>query len=181
MDRAVAQSLAYAARRIPEITDSVEAIDNAMKWGYAWDLGPFEVWDALGFAATTDRMKQDGVALPAWVEKMRAAARPASTPTAGSGIRSAATTPRATDPREVTFEIMRKGDAPVLKNGGAEAWDLGDGVLGLTFKTKANSIDADVIKMIHDATDARRAGLPRAWSSGTRASSSASARTCSPS
>ena len=47
---------------------------------------------------------------------------------------------------------MRKGGSPVLKNAGAEAWDIGDGVLGLTFKTKANSIDSDVIKMIHDAT-----------------------------
>ena len=47
--------------------------------------------------------------------------------------------------------MLRRGSAPVLKNAGAEAWDLGDGVLGLTFKTKANSIDADVIKMIHDA------------------------------
>ena len=48
---------------------------------------------------------------------------------------------------------MRTGTAPVLKNSGAEAWDLGDDVLGLTFKTKANSIDSDVIKMIHDATE----------------------------
>jgi 3-hydroxyacyl-CoA dehydrogenase len=59
---------------------------------------------------------------------------------------------RVVDPREVTFEILRKGEAPVLKNSGAEAWDLGDGVLGLTYKTKANSVDADVIKMLHDAT-----------------------------
>jgi len=59
---------------------------------------------------------------------------------------------RETDPREVTWEVMRKGGSPVLKNSGAEAWDLGDGILGLTFKTKANSIDADVIKMMNDAT-----------------------------
>src|SRR5688572_13592053 len=61
----LSRSLAYAARRIPEITESIESVDNAMKWGYAWDLGPFEVWDALGFAETTDRMKKDGIALPA--------------------------------------------------------------------------------------------------------------------
>jgi 3-hydroxyacyl-CoA dehydrogenase len=48
--------------------------------------------------------------------------------------------------------VLRKGGAPVLKNAGAEAWDLGDGILGLTLRTKANSIDADVIKMLHDAT-----------------------------
>jgi 3-hydroxyacyl-CoA dehydrogenase len=149
----LSRSLAYAARRIPEITESVESIDNAMKWGYAWELGPFETWDALGFAEATDRMKKDGVALPAWVEKMRAANATGFyaenkiwDPQRGDYVA------RQVDPREATFEIMRKSNAPVLKNGGAEAWDLGDGVLGLTYKTKANSVDADVIKMLHDAT-----------------------------
>jgi 3-hydroxyacyl-CoA dehydrogenase len=150
---ALSKSLAYAARRIPEITDSVTAIDDAMKWGYNWELGPFETWDALGFAATYDRMKADGVKLPAWVDKMKAANAPGfyqgdKVWDAGRGDYA----PRATDPREITLDVMRKGGAPVLKNAGAEAWDLGDGVLGLTFKTKANSIDSDVIKMIHDAT-----------------------------
>ena len=149
----LSRSLAYAARRIPEITDSVEAIDNAMKWGYAWDLGPFEVWDALGFVETYDRMKKDGVALPAWVDKMKAGN--ATGFYAGTRIWEPAKgeyTERKLDPREAPIEVMRKGGAPVLKNSGAEAWDIGDGVLGLTFKTKANSIDSDVIKMIHDAT-----------------------------
>jgi 3-hydroxyacyl-CoA dehydrogenase len=149
----LSKSLAYAARRIPEITESVESVDNAMKWGYAWDLGPFEVWDALGFAETTDRMKKDGIALPAWIEKMRAANAAGFyaenriwDPTKGDYVA------RATDPREAPFEILRKSNTPVLKNSGAEAWDMGDGILGLTFKTKANSIDSDVIKMLHDAT-----------------------------
>jgi 3-hydroxyacyl-CoA dehydrogenase len=147
----LSRSLAYAARRIPEITDSVEAIDNAMKWGYAWELGPFETWDALGFAETTARMRKDGVALPAWIDKVQPAGFYAEgklfDPTRGEYM------PRKTDAREVTWEVLRRGNAPVLKNSGAEAWDLGDGVLGLTYKTKANSVDADVIKMLHDATD----------------------------
>jgi 3-hydroxyacyl-CoA dehydrogenase len=150
----LSRSLAYAARRIPEITDSIEAIDNAMKWGYAWDLGPFETWDALGFAATVDRMKQDGLALPAWVDKMRTAN--ASGFYADNKIWDPARgdyRSREADPREVTWEVLRRGSGPVLKNAGAEAWDVGDGVLGLTFKTKANSIDGDVIKMIDLAVE----------------------------
>ena len=161
----LSRSLAYAARRIPEITDSIEAIDNAMKWGYAWELGPFETWDALGFADTAARMKQDGVALPAWVDKMIAAG--ATSFYADARVWDPARgdyAPRALDPREVTFEQLHQaagrpaGSAaashgPVLKNGGAEAWDLGDGVLGLTFKTKANSIDGDVIKMINESVE----------------------------
>jgi 3-hydroxyacyl-CoA dehydrogenase len=145
----LSRSLAYAARRIPEITDSVEAIDNAMKWGYAWELGPFETWDALGFAVTRDRMKKDGIALPAWLDKANGFYVDGKIWDPGRGDYRA----RASHPREVPFEVMRKSNAPVLKNAGAEAWDLGDGVLGLTLKTKANSIDADVIKMIHDAAD----------------------------
>jgi 3-hydroxyacyl-CoA dehydrogenase len=133
----LSRSLAYAARRIPEITDAPEAIDDAMKWGYGWELGPFEVWNALGFAETRDRMKKDGLALPAWLDSSK----------------GFYTTPRATDPREVTWEVMRKGNAPVLKNSGAEAWDLGDDVLGLTLKSKANSIDADVVAMIGHAVE----------------------------
>ena len=152
----MSRSLAYAARRIPEITDSIEAVDDAMKWGYAWELGPFETWDALGFAATHARMKQDGIALPAWIDKMAAAGAAGFYSPDGTRVWAPARgdyAKRELDPREATFEIMRSASGPVLKNTGAEAWDLGDGVLGLTFKTKANSIDADVIKMINDSVD----------------------------
>jgi 3-hydroxyacyl-CoA dehydrogenase len=152
--KALSRSLAYSARRIGEITDSIKAIDDGMRWGYSWELGPFETWDALGFAATYDRMKAEGVALPAWLEKMRAVNAP------GFYDKGRAWDPQRgdyvllpVDHREVTLDIMRKGGAPVLVNAGAEAWDLGDGVLGLTLKTKANSIDADVIKMIHDSVE----------------------------
>ena len=61
--QALSKSLAYSARRVGEICDDVKAIDDGMKWGYNWDLGPFEIWDALGFADTVDRMVKDGIAL----------------------------------------------------------------------------------------------------------------------
>jgi 3-hydroxyacyl-CoA dehydrogenase len=133
--KVLSRSLSYAARRLGEITDDANAIDDAMKWGYNWELGPFETWEALGIDATIERMKGAGLALPANIgETLKK--------TLGK---------RAPDPRTATLTVLRKGSAPVLKNDGAEAWDLGDGVLGLTFKTKANSIDPDVIKMIHDS------------------------------
>ncbi|MEJ7604227.1 MAG: 3-hydroxyacyl-CoA dehydrogenase family protein, partial [Kofleriaceae bacterium] len=132
----LSRSLAYAARRIPEITESVEAIDNAMKWGYGWELGPFETWDALGFQATYDRMKADNVApVPEWVDKMRAANATGFYADGGNKVWDAQRNdyaPRVLDPRESSWDVVRKGAAPVLKNSGAEAWDLGDGVLGLT-------------------------------------------------
>ena len=151
--KVLSRTLAYSARRIGEIADDVVAVDDAMRWGYNWELGPFETWDTLGFEAVVDRMKKDGTALPASIDRMRA-----------SGAKSFYTDDgrvfdllrgdyrrREADPRTASLTVLRRGGAPVLKNDGAEAWDLGDGVLGLTFKTKANSIDPDVIGMIHQS------------------------------
>jgi 3-hydroxyacyl-CoA dehydrogenase len=151
--KVLSKSLAYSARRVGEITDDITAIDDAMRWGYNWELGPFETWDAIGFEAVLDRMKKDGVALPASIEKMRASGAKSFYTADGrvfdllKGVYRA----KPADPRTVALPALRKGAAPVLKNDGAVAWDLGDGVLGLTFTTKANSIDGDVIKLIEDS------------------------------
>ncbi len=150
--KVLAGSLAYSARRIPEITEDVAAVDDAMKWGYNWELGPFETWDALGFRETAERMKKDGIALPASIDTMlESGAESFYQDGQVWSLVEGKYVDRATDPREAPLAFVRKGDAPVLKNGSAEAWDLGDGVLGLTFKTKANSIDDGIIKMLPEA------------------------------
>ena len=149
------RSLAYSARRMGEISDSVAAVDDAMKWGYAWELGPFETWDALGFKETAEAIEKAGHKLPESVHKMIANGvtswyqdgKEASLAKGGY-------VERKQDPRYFNVQQVRKqagSEKPVLKNDGAEAWDLGDGILGLTFKTKANSIDPDVISMIGQA------------------------------
>ena len=66
-------TLAYAARRVPEITDDPAAIDDAMRWGYGQDAGPFETWDMLGVAETVTRMERQGIAVAPWVREMLAA------------------------------------------------------------------------------------------------------------
>jgi 3-hydroxyacyl-CoA dehydrogenase len=149
----LSRGLAYAARRVGEISDDVVAIDDAMKWGYNFELGPFEAWDALGFEAVVDRMKKDGVSLPASIDKMRAAGAKSFYCEDGRvfDLVKGDYRKRDIDPRTATLTVLRKAPKPVLKNDGAEAWDLGDGVLGLTFKTKANSIDPEVIQMIGDS------------------------------
>ncbi len=149
------KSLAYSARRIGEIADSVVAIDEAMKWGYNWELGPFEVWDALGFAETADAMVKAGHKLPESITKMKASGAKGFYSADGKvfDLLKNEYVAIKQDPRYATLPQLRTGKAPVLKNDGAEAWDLGDGILGLTFKTKANSIDPDVIAMIGQAVD----------------------------
>jgi len=154
--KVLGRSLAYTARRMGEIATSIEAVDNAMKWGYNWDLGPFEKWDALGFAETAKRMRDEGIDLPGWVAEMEKAgatgfyqdgkvwdyAKNEYVPTEASE-----------DPRQAPLVMVRRGESPVLENSGAEAWDLGDGVLGLSFKTKMNSIDDKIIEALEQSVE----------------------------
>src|SRR5690606_23028877 len=134
----LSRSLAYSARRIGEICDSVVAVDDAMRWGYNWELGPFEAWDALGFAETTDRMLKEGVKLPASIKKMRESGAKGFYREDGAvyDLAKGAYVPREQDLRYATFDILKRGDKPVLENASAQCWDLGDGVLGLTLKSK---------------------------------------------
>jgi 3-hydroxyacyl-CoA dehydrogenase len=153
--KCLAASLAYSARRIGEICDDVVAIDDAMKWGYNWELGPFEVWDALGFAETAERLLKDGYALPDSVKRMQASGATGFYREDGAvySLLKGEYVARTPDARYASFNILKRGQVPVLQNAGAEAWDLGDGVLGVTLKTKMNSIDGDVISLLNQAAD----------------------------
>jgi len=148
------RALLYAARMTGEICDSITAIDDAMRWGYNWELGPFETWDAMGFEAVLSRMEKDGLDVPANVKQMKAAGAKAFYAdgkvfelTRGEYVT------QKSDPRTLPLASVRKGASPVLRNSGAEAWDLGDGVLGLTYTSKANSVDPEVIAMLGEATE----------------------------
>ncbi|MBK8998824.1 MAG: 3-hydroxyacyl-CoA dehydrogenase/enoyl-CoA hydratase family protein [Myxococcales bacterium] len=148
------RALLYAAKMIGEITDSVAAIDDAMRWGYAWELGPFETWDAIGFTAALERMEKDGLAIPDCIKKMKASGAKSFYADGkifdlGKGSYVA----QKTDPKSVPIALLRKGDKPVLQTSSAEAWDVGDGVLSITYRSKANSLDPDVIAMLHQATE----------------------------
>ncbi len=152
--KVTSKSLAYAARRVGEIADDVVAIDEAMKWGYNWELGPFETWDALGFKETVARMQRDGTKLPDAIKTM--VEKGATGFYSSEGVWDfglAQYVKREKDPRIATVTELRRGLSAVLKNDGAEAWDLGDGVLGVTFKSKQNSLDADNIKMLTQAVE----------------------------
>ncbi len=151
----LSRTLAYSATQIGEIADEVEAVDNAMKWGYNWELGPFETWDAIGFKAAYDRMKADGLSLPASIDKMAESGAESFYTDDGRvfNLITGEYDARDIDPRNASLTIMRQGEAPVFSNRGSEAWDLGDGVLGLTFTTKANSIDDTIVEGITQSVD----------------------------
>lgn len=151
----LSQSLLYSAGLLGEIADDIEAIDHAMQWGYNWDLGPFETWDALGFKETYDRMKREGLTIPPQIENMVKAGATAFYTDDGKmfDLLKGKYVERDIDPRNAGLTVLRRGEGAVFSNRGADAWDLGDGILGLTFKTKANSLDDHVINSLNECVD----------------------------
>ena len=109
------RSLSYSARRIGEIADSVVAIDDAMKWGYNWELGPFEVWDALGFVETANAMEKAGHKLPASIAKMKASGAVAFYADDGKifDLLKGEYVAQKADPRYASFTILKKDDCSV--------------------------------------------------------------------
>jgi 3-hydroxyacyl-CoA dehydrogenase len=143
-------SLGYAARRVPEISDDLPSVDRAVRWGFSHDLGPFELWDALGVAETAGAMEASGETVAPWVREMLA-----------TGATSFYSEGRAWDPVTKSYVAVSRdpkaidlAPLPVVRgNKGASLRDLGDGVLCLEFHTKMNTLDADIQAMLGDAVD----------------------------
>ena len=150
-----AETLAYAAALVGEIADDIVSIDRAMRWGFNWELGPFEAWDAIGVAASVKRMQSEGVAVPEWVEAVaRGGGFYAGSPAARTffDVKAKAPRPLPTDAKQISFEVLTSEPTRVLKkNLGASLVDLGDGALGVEVHTKMNTIDGDVIAMLVEA------------------------------
>jgi 3-hydroxyacyl-CoA dehydrogenase len=157
--KVLSRTLAYSARRLGEIANDIVNIDRAMRWGFNWDLGPFEAWDALGVPESVERMKKEGVALPAWIEQMLASGRTSfydggpAAPHYFDGVKKAVSAVPS-DPRELRCDALKAQRKVVKENLGASLVDLGDGVLGVEVHTKMNTLDPDVISMLDAAVDA---------------------------
>lgn len=155
------RSLAYSARLLGEIADDVVQIDRAMRWGFNWELGPFQTWDAIGFKAGAERMKADGIQTPAWVNEMAAA-----------GINGFYRNDETEfyDPFSKTWKKVQSGartlklpkrdsKQAVAHNDSATLFDIGDGVFCVEFHSKMNSVDSDNVALLLE-------GLERAESQG---------------
>src|SRR5208283_5302154 len=146
----------YSANRIPEISDSVVEIDEAMRLGFAWELGPFELWDAAGVEATVARMKKEGHPVAANVEKLLASGNKswyADDPKTPSGrkhwdLATGNWQPVAVPEGVWSVEVAKKSNGVVKKNAGASLVDLGDGVGCIQFHSKMNALGADIISLI---------------------------------
>jgi 3-hydroxyacyl-CoA dehydrogenase len=150
--RNLRDTLLYAFKRIPEIAADVVAVDDAMKWGFNWELGPFEMLDAIGVPAFVARAKKDGVRVPPALAKLdrfyveRGGKLRYRSLGKQGGWRPV---PRA--PERLDLGELKKAGRLVERSDAASIVDLGDGVLCLEFQTKMNAVDGGVLEMVERA------------------------------
>ncbi|HEY9249784.1 MAG TPA: 3-hydroxyacyl-CoA dehydrogenase NAD-binding domain-containing protein, partial [Rariglobus sp.] len=148
----LAPVLLYAADKLGDIADTIADIDNAMKWGFNWELGPFETWDAIGVRRSVERMKAEGRGVPEWVEAWLDSGR--ATFYAEDGVkrfyvRDQAMVEWERDEREIELRALKRDPARVIRsNAGASLVDIGDDVACLEFHSPNNAIGADILQMI---------------------------------
>ncbi len=150
--QALSETCLYAARRVPEIADSAAEVDRAMRWGFGWEMGPFEMMDAIGVKEFAAQVEKEGRAVPLLIERV-AGSRKGFYETA-KGITTVfdiSGKPRTvSDPSGVIIlKSLKDAGREVERNSGASLIDLGDGVLCCEFHAKMNAIGADLISMIH--------------------------------
>lgn len=148
----------YAANRIPEIADTIVEVDNALKWGFGWEIGVFEAWDAIGVRESVERMKKEGQAVPANVEKMLESGAETFYKTENGqksyyDLVAGGYKPVAEQPGVLVLKSLKERTGVIKSNPGASLIDLGDGVACLEFHSKMNSIGGDTVQMMNFAID----------------------------
>ncbi len=150
--RVVAETLLYSAARMGEIADDVESVDKAMRWGFGWEMGPFELWDAIGIDKTVERMEMERRTLPKFVidtykspskKFYRKEGTAAKRPVLSRGTLKPVETPS----ESIDLATLKASGKVVKTNAGASLVDIGDGALCLEFHSKMNAIGADIISM----------------------------------
>ncbi len=152
------ETLIYSANRIPEIADDIVNIDNAMKWGFAWKMGPFEVWDAIGVGKSVAKMKEAGYQIPAWVQEMLDSGKESFYKREAGrlyfyDLPSKDYKEIPVKPEIILLSSLKDREMKVAGNKGASLIDIGDGVACLEFHTKMNALGDDIISMIMKSAD----------------------------
>ena len=155
---AIYNSLAYAARRVPEITDQIVNVDRAVRWGFSHELGPFEMWDALGVRQTAAAMEANKIEVAPWVKEMLAAGHETFYHSDNGRLSyfdpaRKAYTAEPVDQRKIELRGLKAAGRVVRENKGASLIDLGDGVACLEFHTKMNTLDADIRDMLRESVE----------------------------
>jgi len=165
--KVLANGLIYAANRMSEISDTIVDIDNAMKWGFNFEMGPFETWDAIGLEASVEKMDKDGFQVPEKIKQMITAGQTAFYKTEnGKRFAYDFTTEKYTEiitsENIVSLNALKGADKVVKSCASASLIDLDDGVFCLEFHTKMNALNKEIIDFQHEAmahVDANGLGL----------------------
>ena len=149
----LSENCLYAARRVPEIANSVVDVDRAMRWGFAWELGPFEVWDAIGVARMAEALGREGKQIPPVVNEVLSPKKTFYETEKGSAryfdLGAKAMKPVPEPAGIIILKSLKDRSGVVQTNAGASLIDLGDGVVCCEFHSKMNSIGGDIGAMIH--------------------------------
>ncbi len=156
--KSLSETLLYCARRIPEISDDIISIDNAMKWGFNWDMGPFEIWDSIGVKESVKRMEEEGKNIPEWIREFL-----------DSGKESFYRKEKSkkfyfyypekdykllyVSPYYISLIDLKEEGKVIKENPESSLIDLGDGVVCLEFHTRANVIGPGIAEMTFEAID----------------------------
>ncbi|MFH1980716.1 MAG: 3-hydroxyacyl-CoA dehydrogenase NAD-binding domain-containing protein [Pseudomonadota bacterium] len=156
--KAIASNLIYSANRIPEISDNIVEIDNAMKWGYNFEMGPFETWDAIGVAEAVEKMTADGFSVPVKVKKMLSAGNTSFYKTEDGKVLYYDFATESYKALSVSANIVslanRKAAGKVVKScKSASLVDLGDNVFCLEFHTKMNALNGEIVDFMAEGID----------------------------
>ncbi|HQU83090.1 MAG TPA: 3-hydroxyacyl-CoA dehydrogenase/enoyl-CoA hydratase family protein [Pyrinomonadaceae bacterium] len=148
----------YAANRIPEIADTIVEIDNAIKWGFGWEIGVFEAWDAIGVRESVERMKAEGQQIPENVQKMLDSGAETfykyeNGTTSFYDLVNGGYKEIGDKAGVIVLKSVKDRSGVIKKNAGASLVDIGDGVACLEFHSKMNSIGGDTVSMINFAID----------------------------
>ncbi len=142
-------TLIYAYNRIPEIADDIVNIDNAMKWGFNWELGPFEMLDAIGVPYFVERAERDGVPVPAGLKTVERFYKFEGGRTCYYSLPDGEYREVPQKKEQISLSILKRNNRVLEKNSGASLIDLGDGVFCLEFHTKMNAIGGEILAMVH--------------------------------
>ncbi|QKS72222.1 enoyl-CoA hydratase/isomerase family protein [Paenalkalicoccus suaedae] len=146
-------TLLYSAEKAFEVADSIYDIDQAKKWGFGWELGPFETWDAIGVEKSVARMKEEGETIPSWVEEMLASGKTSFYEDRTTYYDNGSYTKAEINEKVINIKSLKDSGNVIMKNTGASLVDLGDGVAVLEFTSPNNSIGLDVMQMINKSID----------------------------
>ena len=144
-------TLIYTLNRIPEIADDIVNIDNAMKWGFNWELGPFEMLDAIGVGYFVERAEREGVQVPERLKSIERFYRFYNGKNEYCCLTDGGYREVPAKPGHIGLTILKKNGKVVEKNSGASVIDIGDGVFCLEFHTKMNAIGNEILSMTHKA------------------------------